>query len=166
MDFATMGLIATNLLAPFLTKAGEKTAETIAERATNKSLDASAGLWTKFKNLFRTKEQTAATIASIEAKPVISTGELQLLETQIVTALEEDNTLVPDLKTMLNITPANEFLIQNTLDSIRRLQEKISKLTQQMERATRDAGDYQNDLENTQEKLYYQQNALKKLLGF
>ena len=169
MDFATLGLMATSVLTPFLTKMGEKVVETIAERATNKTLD--AGLWTRFKNLFKKgQNQNAAlvqTLEAIESKPTVSPSEIKLLETQIVTALEEDNTLAPDLQTILNITPANEFLIQNALESIKRLQDQINKLTKQMERAgIATEGDYQNALENAQEKLYYQQEALKKSLGF
>lgn len=154
--------IGMALLQPLLTKATEKAAETIGEKLAEKSVESTT--WQKIKGLF-VEEEEKQVVNAIENKPVATQHEVAIIEAKVNQAVTTNPQFATELKTALNITPLNEFLVTEKANSIKRLQAEIARLQLQMERAgIGTEGDYINKIELQQEKLEYQISELIKIL--
>jgi len=163
MEISLLVTAAITLLTPFLTKAGEKAAETIGDKLANKATE--KGIWQKVKGLFIANDDRQL-IEQIESKPVATQAEVALIENKLTKELETNPKLVEDFKAVLNITPYNEFIVANKLESIKRLQSEIKDLEIEMENAgIGTAGDYKNKINLQQRKLQSQITQLYQELG-
>jgi hypothetical protein len=163
MDISLLVTAAMTVLSPLLTKAGEQAAETIGEKLADKATE--KGIWQKIKDLFIVSE-TGQVIEQIENKPVATHKEVALIEEKLKKDLETNPESVQYFKSVLKITPLNEYFAANKLESIERLQSEIKKLEIQMERAGLGTiGDIQNKIDWQQDKLREQVAQLYEILG-
>ena len=161
MDPSLLVTAAMALLQPYLVKAGEKVAETIGEKMAEKTLQQS--FWQKVKGVF-IKENEEEVIQAIEKKPISSSQDVAKNESIINKEVTTNPQFAVELKSVMNITAANEFIATEKIKSILRLKEEIKKLEVQMERAgIATSGDYINMIELKQVKLDYQISELSEL---
>jgi hypothetical protein len=161
MDISLLLTGAMIFLKPYLTKVAEtfadKATETVGERLVDKSF------WKSVKKLFINEDQEI--IENIENKTTAAPADVEVIEQKISTELTSNPKFADELKSALNITPINEFLITEKLKSIRRLQDDISKLTIQLERAgIAVLGDYQNQIDIKAELMNDQMEDVRKLM--
>ena len=163
MDVSLILTGAMALLKPLLEKAGEKAAETIGEKLAEKTVQKT--FWEKVKGLFIIEEEKQV-IQAIENKTIAAPEEISLIEQKISEELNTNPAFSQEVKSSLNISPNNEFLATQKLQSIQRLQSQIKQLEVQMERAgIASAGDYINRVELQKEKLNHQTEELYKILN-
>lgn len=150
MDISLIATAAMTFLNPYLAKATGKIAEKMGE-----------DLWAEVKKVF-TKDKEKELVQKVEEKTATQT-DLAEVEKNLIARLEEDNKLEQILKSHLNITPANEFILENTLLVAAKIREELKPLyVEQVDAGIAVEGDYKNKIALLERKL---KQMDEKILG-
>ncbi len=141
MDITILATATMTFLAPYITKAAGKVAEKVGE-----------DLWTKVKKVF-TKDKEKELVKKVEENKITKT-DLVEIESSLVEHLKEETELQQALKTSLNITPANEFILENNLLVATRIREELKTLyMEQIDAGVAVVGDYKIRIAQLERKL-------------
>lgn len=117
MDIATLATATMTLLTPYLTKAAEKFSEKAGE-----------DLWSKVKNVF-TKDEEKELVKKVEENK-ITKSDLVNIESSLIDRLQNESNFEQLIRVSLNITPANEFMLENYLKASMEIREELNVLFQ------------------------------------
>jgi hypothetical protein len=112
MEISLIATAAMTILGPYVTKAAESVAEKIGE-----------DLWTKVKKTF-TKDKEKEIVKKVEENS-ITRADLNEIQNILIGHLNQDNNLLEEVKTSLNIIPANEFILENNLKIAEKIREEL-----------------------------------------
>lgn len=141
MDITLIATAAMTILGPYVTKAAGKVAEKVGE-----------DLWKKVKKVF-TKEKEKELVKKVEENKVTKT-DLVEIENSLLEHLKEESELQQVLKTSLNISPANEFILENNLQVAAKIREELKPLyMEQIDAGIAVAGDYNVKIAQLERKL-------------
>jgi len=102
MDVTLIATAAMTILVPYVTKAAGKFAEKIGE-----------DLWTKVKGVFKKDKEIELVKKADEQK--LEKVDLVEIESSLVENLKQDADLLKSVTQILNITPANAFILSKKL---------------------------------------------------
>lgn len=141
MDITLIATAAMTILGPYVTKAAGKVAEKVGE-----------DLWKNIKKVF-TKEKEKELVKKVEENKVSKT-DLVEIENSLLEHLKEESELQQVLKTSLNISPANEFILENNLQVAAKIREELKPLyMEQIDAGIAVAGDYNVKIAQLERKL-------------
>ncbi len=141
MEITLIATAVMTVLGPYVTKAAGKVAERIGE-----------DLWTKVKKVF-TKDKEKELVKKVEENKVTK-SDLVEIESSLVEHLKVENELQQILKSSLNITPANEFILENNLQVAVKIREELKSLyMEQIDAGIAVAGDYNVKIAQLERKL-------------
>lgn len=141
MDITLIATAAMTILGPYVTKTAGKVAEKVGE-----------DLWTKVKKVF-TKDKEKELVKKVEENKVTKTDLIEI-ESLLVEHLKEESELQQLLKTSLNITPANEFILENNLQVAAKIREELKPIyMEQIDAGVAVAGDYNVKIAQLERKL-------------
>lgn len=115
MDIATLATAAMTLLTPYLTKAAEKFSEKAGEN-----------LWSKVKNVF-TKENEKELVQKVEENN-ITKSDLAAIESSLIERLHKESNFEQLIRKSLNITPTNEFILENLQETAIKIRKELKSL--------------------------------------
>ena len=141
MDIALTATAAMTILAPYVTKAAGKLAEKVGE-----------DIWAKVKKVF-TKDKEKELVKKVEENKVTK-ADLVEIESSLVEHLQEETDFEQLLKTSLNLTPANEFILENNLQVAAKIREELKPLyMEQIDAGVAVVGDYNIRIAQLERKL-------------
>ena len=141
MDVSLIATAAMTILGPYVTKAAGKIAEKMGE-----------DIWGKLKKVF-TKDKEKELVKKVEESTATKV-DLVEIENALVEYLQADSELLQLMKQSLNITPANEFILENNLKVAAQLREKLKPLyMEQLDAGIATEGDYTNLIAQQERKL-------------
>lgn len=120
---------AMAVLSPLISKGGEKAAETIGQKLANQAFE--KPFWKQVKSLFIVENEAVnepQIIKDIENKPVATSNEVAMIETKLAKAITSNPEFAAEMKVNLNITPANQFIVEQTINSIIKAQKELADL--------------------------------------
>jgi len=152
MDITLIATAAMTLIGPYLQKSGEAFAKKAGE-----------DLWNKVKKAF-TRDKDKELVNKVEAGSV-SKSDLTELKNMLAQRLTEEADLLVALKENLNITPANEFMLENNLKAAAMIRTELEPLyLEQIDASVANEGDYSNRIALLERKLVKVDEKLIRLL--